>query len=205
MYTREGEGGRLKKCFHYPINRMRCWKVGCKVLAVTWVHCIYVFFQGLCHLQYRTVSCCLATVPSSTPWSRKYKALQGRTCLHQAPPLLCHWANLLNPLPHTLTHMHTSSYFHTHTPSHSQEGSHWVSFHFQQSRDELVWVTVVGKAAIFLALCLHSAVDELLWQHNNKPIRKPSENVSKGGTQCFQENTVELGLTDTPKQQTPTI
>ena len=36
----------------------------------------------------------------------------------------------------------------------------WVSFHFQQSHDELVLVTVVGKATI-LALCLHSAVDEL--------------------------------------------
>ena len=59
----------------------------------------------------------------------------------------------------------------------------WVSFHCEQSCDELVWVTVVGKAAIFLALCLHSAVDELLWQHSNKPIRKPSENVSKGWTQ----------------------
>ena len=79
------------------------------------------------------------------------------------------------------------SHTHTHTPSHSQEGSHWVSFHFQKSRDELVWVTVTGKAAIFLALCLHSAVDELLWQHSNKPIRKPSENVSKGQTQCFGE------------------
>ena len=60
---------------------------------------------------------------------------------------------------------------------------HWVSFHFQQSCDELVWVTIVGKVAIFLALCLHSAVDGLLWQHSNKPIRKPSENVSKGWTQ----------------------
>ena len=61
----------------------------------------------------------------------------------------------------------------------------WVSFHSQQSGDELVWVTIVCKAAIFLALCLHSAVDELhvLRQHSNKPIRKPSENVSKGGTQ----------------------
>ena len=35
MYTKKGEGGQLKKCFHYPINRMRCWKVGFKVLAVT--------------------------------------------------------------------------------------------------------------------------------------------------------------------------
>ena len=34
-YTREGEGGRLKKCLQNPINRMRCWKVGHKVLAVT--------------------------------------------------------------------------------------------------------------------------------------------------------------------------
>ena len=65
----------------------------------------------------------------------------------------------------------------------------WVTgmglLHFQQSRDELVWVTIVCKAAIFLALCLHSAVDELhvLRQHSNKPIRKPSENVSKGRTQ----------------------
>ena len=76
---------------------------------------------------------------------------------------------------------------HTHTLTGS---SHWVSFYFQQSRDELVWVTVVGKATIFLALCLHSAVDELLWQHSNKPIRKPSENVSKVGTHCFLENSV---------------
>ena len=83
--------------------------------------------------------------------------------------------------PSPLTHTHT--YTHTLTPSHSQEGSHWVSFHFQKSRDELVWVTVTGKAAIFLALCLHSAVDELLRQRSNKPIRKPSENVSKGQTQ----------------------
>ena len=92
---------------------------------------------------------------------------------------------LLNPLPHLPTHPHT--HYHTLTPSHSQEGSHWVSFHFQKSRDELVWVTVTGKAAIFLALCLHSAVDELLRQRSNKPIRKPSENVSKGGTKCFGE------------------
>ena len=46
--------------------------------------------------------------------------------------------------------------------------------------DELVWVTIGGKAAILLALCLHSAVDELLCQHSNKPTRKPSENVNKG-------------------------
>ena len=59
----------------------------------------------------------------------------------------------------------------------------WVSFHFQQSCDELVWVTIVSKAAIFLALCLHSAVDELLRLRSNKPIRKPSEHVSKGRTQ----------------------
>ena len=65
----------------------------------------------------------------------------------------------------------------------------WVTgmglLHFQQSRDELVWVTIICKAAIFLALCLHSAIDELhvLRQHSNKPIRKPSENVSKGRTQ----------------------
>jgi len=73
-------------------------------------------------------------------------------------------------------HTHTT---HTHTHSHSQEstGKHWVSFHFQQSRDELVWVNVVGQASIFLALCLHSAVGELLRQRSNKPIRKPSENV----------------------------
>ena len=101
---------------------------------------------------------------------RQYVNTQGLGCL-------------LNPLPHTLTHTHP----HTVTPSHLQEGSHWVSFHFQKSRDELVWVTVTGKAAIFLALCLHSAVDELLRQHSNKSIRKPSENVSKGGTQCFGE------------------
>jgi len=31
-YTREGERGELKECFHYPITRMRCWKVGYKVL-----------------------------------------------------------------------------------------------------------------------------------------------------------------------------
>ena len=102
------------------------------------------------------------------------KMLHGpRDSLSGHHPSLGH---LLNPLPHTLTHSHP----HTLTPS--QEDSHWVSFHFQQSCDELVWVTVVGKATIFLALCLHSAIDELLWQCSNKPIRKPSENVSKGGT-----------------------
>ena len=86
-----------------------------------------------------------------------------------------------------------SSHPHTLTPS--QEDSHWVSFHFQQSHDELVWVTKSTimseveivyvlqecmrdiekcmyvfqggiKAAIFLAPCLHSSVDELLWQHS---------------------------------------
>ena len=113
------------------------------------------------------MSCCLTTVTPSTPWSRHEKDLEILLSGH-----------LLNPLPHTLTH----------TPS--QEGSHWVSFHFQQSRDELVWVTVVGKAAIFLALCLHSVLDELLRQHSNEPIRKPSENVSKGRTHCFLENSV---------------
>ena len=30
----EGKGGSLKKCLHYPVNRMRCWKVRHKVLAV---------------------------------------------------------------------------------------------------------------------------------------------------------------------------
>ena len=40
------------------------------------------------------------------------------------------------------------------------------------------------------ALCLHSAVDELLRQRSNKPIRQPSENVSKGRTPCFLENSV---------------
>ena len=87
------------------------------------------------------------------------------------------------PLPHT-HHTHSLSLSHTHTHTHmhithSQEstGKHWVSFHFQQSRDELVWVTVVGQASIFLALCLHSAVGELLRQRSNKAIRKPSENV----------------------------
>ena len=89
--------------------------------------------------------------------------------------------HLLNPLPHTLTHL--------------QEDRHWVSFHFQQSHDELVWVTKSTitseveivyvlhdcmceiekctfvfqggiKAAIFLALCLHPAVDDLLRQHS---------------------------------------
>ena len=100
-YMREGEGGRLKKCLHYPINRVRCWKVGDKVLAVT---------------------------------------------SHHEPPPSCTY-----PHTFTLSHPHTH-----HTLTSSQEGSHWVSFHFQQSCDELVWVTVVGKAAIFLALCLHS-------------------------------------------------
>ena len=101
--------------------------------------------------------------------------LQGRASLSGTTPCVP-LGFLLHPL---LTH--------TLTPSHSQEGSHWVSFHFQKSRDELVWVTVTGKAAIFLALCLHSAVDELLRQRSNKSIRKPSENVSKEGTQCFGE------------------
>ena len=109
--------------------------------------------------------------------------LQGKASLSGTAPCVP-LGYLLNPLPHTLTHTHP----HTLTPSHSQEGSHWVSFHFQKSRDELVWVTVTGKAAIFLTLCLHSADDELLRQHSNKPIRKPSENVSKGGTQCFGDN-----------------
>ena len=107
------------------------------------------------------------------------KMLQGpRDSLSGHRPSLGH---LLNPFPHTLTP--------------SQEGSHWVSFHFQQSRDELVWVTKSTimseveivyvlddcmcdiekctyifqggiKAAIFLTLCLHSSVDELLWQHS---------------------------------------
>ena len=87
-----------------------------------------------------------------------------------------------------LPHQPPSS--HPHTLTSSQEDRHWVSFHFQQSRDELVWVIVVGKATIFLTLCLHSAVDELLRQRSNKPIRKPSENVSKVGTHCFLENSV---------------
>ena len=92
--------------------------------------------------------------------------------------------------PHAHAHTHTCIHIYTHTQhthtqhtrthtTHSQEstGKHWVSFHFQQSRDELVWVNVVGQASIFLALCLHSAVGELLRQRSNKPIRKPSENV----------------------------
>ena len=98
---------------------------------------------------------------------------EPRDSLSGHRPLLGH---LLNPVPHTLTHSHPHS--------------HWISFHFQKSRDELVWVTVVGKATIFLALCLHSAVDELLRQRSNKPIRKPSENVSKGQTHCFLENNI---------------
>ena len=49
---------------------------------------------------------------------------------------------------------------------------------------------IVGKATIFLTLCLHSAVDELLWQCSNKSIRKPSENVRKRGTQFSREASV---------------
>jgi len=46
-YTREGEGGRLKKCLQYPINRMRCWKVGAKVLAVTSYACNHLLPRSL--------------------------------------------------------------------------------------------------------------------------------------------------------------
>ena len=119
-----------------------------------------------------TMSCCLTTV---TPSPGQDMTRTSRFFV-RPPPFIGPPIEPPSSHPHTLTP--------------SQEGSHWVSFHFQQSRDELVWVTVVSKATIFLALCLHSAVDELLRQRSNKPIRKPSENVSKVGTHCFLENSV---------------
>ena len=140
-YTREGEGGRLKKCFHYPINRMRCWKVGCKVLAVTWV-------------------CIQSTMQHTIAYTCTY--------LH----ILFHTL--------TLTHPHTPS-----TPSHPHRRAATGS-PFTSSSLMMNWSgsrSLVRLPSSSPSACMHSAVDELLRQHSNKSIRKPSENVSKGRTQ----------------------
>ena len=41
----------------------------------------------------------------------------------------------------SLSHLFEPPSSHPHTLTPSQEDRHWVSFHFQQSRDALVWVT----------------------------------------------------------------
>ena len=76
----------------------------------------------------QTVSCCITTVSPS----RDQDMTRTSRFFVRPPPFIGPPVEPPSSHPHTLTP--------------SQEDSHWVSFHFQQSRDELVWVTVVGKA-----------------------------------------------------------
>lgn len=52
-----------------------------------------------------------------------------------------------------------------------------LKFHYQNGKDSFVWVTITGEKAVFLALCLHSAVNELLRVRGKKPIRTPQDQV----------------------------
>ncbi len=52
-----------------------------------------------------------------------------------------------------------------------------LKFHYQDGKESFVWVTITGEKAVFLALCLHSAVNELLRVRGKKPLRTPQDQV----------------------------
>lgn len=57
------------------------------------------------------------------------------------------------------------------------QGIPCLKFHYQFGKDSFVWVTITGEKAVFLALCLHSAVNELLRVRSKRPIRTPKDQV----------------------------
>ena len=57
------------------------------------------------------------------------------------------------------------------------QGVPCLKFHYQDRKDSFVWVTITGEKAVFLALCLHSAVNELLRVRGKKPLRTPKDQV----------------------------
>ena len=56
-----------------------------------------------------------------------------------------------------------------------------LKFHYQEGKDSFVWVTITGEKAVFLALCLHCAVNELLRVRSKRPIRTPKDQVTTSG------------------------
>lgn len=66
------------------------------------------------------------------------------------------------------------------------QGVPCLKFHYQDGKDSFVWVTITGEKAVFLALCLHSAVNELLRVRGKKPIRTPQDQV-------YREESLMLG------------
>ena len=63
-----------------------------------------------------------------------------------------------------------------------------LKFHYQDGKDSFVWVSITGEKAVFLALCLHSAVNELLRGRAKKPIRTPKDQVNYMSTLCMGSN-----------------
>ena len=47
---------------------------------------------------------------------------------------------------------------------HQESGEKWLAFHYHHgdTEEDFVWVRLVGKATIFLTLCIQSAVNELI-------------------------------------------
>lgn len=70
------------------------------------------------------------------------------------------------------------------------QGVPCVKFHYQEGKDSFVWVTITGEKAVFLALCLHSAVNELLRVRAKKPIRTPKDHVSLVVTYMYLRTSV---------------
>ena len=58
-----------------------------------------------------------------------------------------------------------------------QTGLPWLHMNYQVSKDEFVWVELSGELCVFLNLCLHSTVTELLRVRGNTALRTPATQV----------------------------
>jgi sorting nexin-17 len=63
-------------------------------------------------------------------------------------------------------------------------GQKWLAFnyHHGDGKDDFIWVRLVGKATVFLTLCIQSAVNELLRLRSKQCVRLPSEDSKRRKT-----------------------
>lgn len=63
-------------------------------------------------------------------------------------------------------------------------GQKWLAFsyHHGDGKDDFIWVRLVGKATVFLTLCIQSAVNELLRLRSKQCVRLPSEGSKRRKT-----------------------